>query len=509
MVDFKITNEGAKAFQAGGKEADSILYLRKVKTKSGAYEYKIHSTDSPLLTRIKHIFTGINTHYSYGEKAAKNIQILMDSDPTLKDLIQQKLGKVPESKKEPIIEKEIRTMRDYAKYQADTAQLARRIKILEDATRAEKEKLDRRVKIVEKAERAEKEKLARRIALAEGVKQPATSTEKEKQDRRVKIAEEVERAEKEKLARRIALLEAAKLPAEVKVEKTEIDQLTEKIKMLENEISVEKDNLVRRNKKVELADLEFKAKAQKLIRDYSHLHVRYKNNPDLTDPLTNSKDINRAVKECVLSEEEQKLAKDLINIGEYDQLDDFWFTNTQLSEYVRFCKLPEKYPDVNFDFILDRRFTKFAELNPRNCLDQLNVNDKRNTPIRVHISGNHWGFIFIDHKKRSIEFYDSFSHFDTYERQGLQESLNKAAIRLGSPPYKIDPKYKKAVQTNGYQCGPWSEFAMFHRLANPEADFNQLLPDNRSPMIAHFRNHMIRAALKEQLDVAEMIVTRG
>lgn len=457
MTNFNITSDGAKAYQAGGKNKGSLLYLRKKKTSSG-YTYKVGSTNTPFWTRIKHLFTGFRTHYSYGDKAAKQIKAITDRDPALVDLIHQKLGIVPkpiqEPKKEAALEKEVRTMPDVRDAQAENALLARRIKIQE----AEDEKLARRIKIPEEA--------------ARGIEVRQPSIEK---------------------------------PAQPKVDETE--QLKKKIVALESEISIEKDKLARRAKIAELADLEYKAKAQQLIKDYSHLHAQYKNNPDLAKPLTHSKDINKAVKECVLTAEEQKLAKDLTNfIREFEQVDNFWFTNAQLSEYVRFCQLPQEYPDINFDFILDKRYTQFAELNPGNCLDQLNINDKRNTPIRVHLSGNHWGLIFIDHKKRTVEFYDSFANLDAYKGQGLQESLNRAASRLGSPPYEVVPKIAKKIQRNGYQCGPWSEFAMFYRLANPDADFNQLLPDSQSPMIAHFRNHMVRACLKEELDEAEKML---
>lgn len=107
------TENGAKAYyQAtleGNDEARSHLYVRKMKSKSGGYEYKVETTKSPLFSRILHIFTGIHTKYFYGKDALDLIEkenlfpdlINEENPPPKKEVVNEELPKEIVKEEEP------------------------------------------------------------------------------------------------------------------------------------------------------------------------------------------------------------------------------------------------------------------------------------------------------------------------------------------------------------------------------------------------------------------------
>ncbi|CCB88971.1 deubiquitinase and deneddylase ChlaDub2 [Simkania negevensis] len=176
-----------------------------------------------------------------------------------------------------------------------------------------------------------------------------------------------------------------------------------------------------------------------------------------------------------------------------------WLNNQHLGLYSLF--LQEKYgPEVFFPFggwtyvfpgLTDRFFKEdsyhILDVRAKRIKSFL---DYKSITYPLFIGGNHWGLLFIDREKRTVEYYDSKINYGNYE-EGLQGIKDVAAkftkYDPGEKPYTYLEKIKKKLQPDGYQCGPWALYFLEHRLENPEVDFNQLDLNEAQNMIAKYR----------------------
>ncbi len=106
----------------------------------------------------------------------------------------------------------------------------------------------------------------------------------------------------------------------------------------------------------------------------------------------------------------------------------------------------------NFDTLENYLFNdlhgKYVEYDP-----QLDL------PIFLDIGEFHWGLVYIDRKRRQIEFYDSKVNYEG-QRAIFMANLKKIAKRLSDqepkqPPYKCVAKINTILQPDWYQCGIW------------------------------------------------------
>lgn len=107
---------------------------------------------------------------------------------------------------------------------------------------------------------------------------------------------------------------------------------------------------------------------------------------------------------------------------------------------------------------------------------------------------NHWGLIFIDRALRTVEFYNSKHPYN--EEPQIEAHLRRITQQLTAAdpgtPYVFQSKLEKRLQPDTYQCGPWVCYFLENRLANPTVDFNLMDADAAQPMIADFRNRVLR-----------------
>lgn len=248
-----------------------------------------------------------------------------------------------------------------------------------------------------------------------------------------------------------------------------------------------------------------------LLTNYSDIHAHYKQNPPGSTPFT-SEEVGKqpfSVKPSNMSEREKNLAhalKNELGINPNSTLENFWMTSKMMREYMKLQCEGKDLPDNNLQFATGHFG---AEINPENLEAYLENNvdgaDTKNIPFRFHLGGNHWTFVYIDQKKRTVEFYDSMG--TSFE--GAQESLNRAAEQLsakfpGDMPFEVQNKITNACQRNGVDCGPWTMFFMLNRISNPEVDFNSIGVSRESrAMVADFRNHIVKASVKMKLDAME------
>lgn len=103
----------------------------------------------------------------------------------------------------------------------------------------------------------------------------------------------------------------------------------------------------------------------------------------------------------------------------------------------------------------------------------------------AHIGHIHWGLIFVDTTKKTIEYYDSKEKFGNFAE--YQAMLQEIASELD---FTYVAKINKCLQTDSYQCGPWTCYFLEKRLNCPDFDFNSLDVDACQNMIGQYRQNM-------------------
>lgn len=180
-----------------------------------------------------------------------------------------------------------------------------------------------------------------------------------------------------------------------------------------------------------------------------------------------------------------------------------WFSNFEIAGYYRHLK--KTYPHGVFfnwpgPFNTSKELLESFETNSHTFRDLggnwVNILEYQSILLPVHVSGNHWTLLFIDRKKRTVEYYDSKINYGNYNQiardfQQVAEELSKSDP--GENPYVFSSKIKKKFQPDGYQCGPWALYFSEKRLENPDVDFNDLDVNEAQSMIAQSRLSVMEA----------------
>jgi hypothetical protein len=179
-----------------------------------------------------------------------------------------------------------------------------------------------------------------------------------------------------------------------------------------------------------------------------------------------------------------------------DFRDKVWLDNYHLSKY--FASIAAHHPKLIVGDISAVITPSVAEDTIGLYFDQARQEGKHDLAFFAHLKGSsanafHWCLIYIDRKRRTVEFYDSKYNYGNNAE--FEESLTKVAQKLsaveGGQPYQFVRKIQKVLQPDSYQCGPWTSYFLENRAANPEVDFNLLDTNAAQPMIAAYRNRMI------------------
>lgn len=121
------------------------------------------------------------------------------------------------------------------------------------------------------------------------------------------------------------------------------------------------------------------------------------------------------------------------------------------------------------------------------------------------VTGNHYTLVYVDRQKRTIEFYDSKKDYGNREGNFYHDEIVNELTKLGKmltekdpgkTPYTFSCKIQKEIQSDGFQCGPWTLFFLENRLKNPEIDFNQLGVAESKEMIAEYRLDVMRKLIE-------------
>lgn len=107
---------------------------------------------------------------------------------------------------------------------------------------------------------------------------------------------------------------------------------------------------------------------------------------------------------------------------------------------------------------------------------------------------NHWTLIVVDLKKRTLEFYDSLKNYGNHARltKELKDIAENLTRKISSrKPFRVICKIQKGLQTDSYECAPWTLYFLEQRLKNDAVNFNKLDPRKAKKMIAKFRKHVL------------------
>ena len=105
-------------------------------------------------------------------------------------------------------------------------------------------------------------------------------------------------------------------------------------------------------------------------------------------------------------------------------------------------------------------------------------------PFYVSNSGNHATLVFVDLKKKTLEFYDS--KFDYGNHDEINQTLTNLAREMGLTYQK---KVNYPIQKDCNNCVFWSYYFVKRRLENPDFDPNTI--ENPSELIQQIRLEFI------------------
>ncbi len=191
-----------------------------------------------------------------------------------------------------------------------------------------------------------------------------------------------------------------------------------------------------------------------------------------------------------------------------------WLTSEHLHDYTKY--LGSKYPELLVHAHEGYTFKNivatilhdghFDQAGPCNHEDYgVECSGKTVLAYPLNVTKDHWVLTLVDRQKRTIEYYDSLKDYGNHsEIVGQLKKLESILTKKdsGKTPYKFICKINKSLQTDGYQCGPWSLYFLENRLKDPEIDFNQLDVEESQKMIADYR----KAVLRQLLILAGIIV---
>ena len=167
-----------------------------------------------------------------------------------------------------------------------------------------------------------------------------------------------------------------------------------------------------------------------------------------------------------------------------------WLSNFEIDEYSR--SLKERYPY----FKLEACYTLY---NYKNIADQV-LGDLNQATLSkqtvlaypLNIKKDHWTLLYIDKKKRTVEYYDSLKNYASSKEMKAIKNIAKiiSEREVTQSPYQFISKIRKTLQPDDYQCGVWTIYFLEERLKNPDVDFNQLNVKQAQKMIANYRSQV-------------------
>lgn len=175
------------------------------------------------------------------------------------------------------------------------------------------------------------------------------------------------------------------------------------------------------------------------------------------------------------------------NSTRYDCRATEWLWNHQISRY--YTDLQQQYPNI-----LERHYPTYTTPQAlRNFVsmqveNQVQTGSRKGIPILMSVSGNHWVMVYIDHQRKTVEYFDSKSTYgdQSLVQTGLQETANFLGVYLGGA-YQVIRKVNRSLQPDGYQCGVWAMYFLKQRVENPHLNFDTLDHTQMQSVIRKFR----------------------
>lgn len=191
-----------------------------------------------------------------------------------------------------------------------------------------------------------------------------------------------------------------------------------------------------------------------------------------------------------LTPEEQEIKRNIETTSPYKEIVENkaqWFQDTHIMEY--FAYLGGQYPHVSVPKPSDNMGIPFVDNIERWVMKDRDRNPNKDaSAFCLNLGNSHWTFVYIDHKKKTVEYYNSFGN-----DHSARESLQKIAAQLN---YRYINKVTTSLQNDAYQCGPWTCYFFENRVKNPDIDFNKM--KNPSAEIANYRKTTVEKIIKNQ-----------
>lgn len=111
--------------------------------------------------------------------------------------------------------------------------------------------------------------------------------------------------------------------------------------------------------------------------------------------------------------------------------------------------------------------------------------------------------MYIDRKKRTVEYFDSFGK--PPENGVVEQKLSDIAKKLS---YQYVCKVAKKLQKDTYQCGVWALYFLESRLMDPEFDFDSKIEiSEASALIERYRKKVQEILIDQsQLQVSPLLI---
>lgn len=93
-------------------------------------------------------------------------------------------------------------------------------------------------------------------------------------------------------------------------------------------------------------------------------------------------------------------------------------------------------------------------------------------PYKLVVGYAHTTLVFVDLKKKTLEYYNSFGSYDSFGKLDLSLSvLRRIAAELG---LKFEVKVERCIQSDSSLCGYWVPYFLKKRLETPDFNFNKI-----------------------------------
>lgn len=205
---------------------------------------------------------------------------------------------------------------------------------------------------------------------------------------------------------------------------------------------------------------------------------------------------------CEISKEESAFAHEISNNegSRHFTSDSYSYYRDDILPFLEFNQYEDKYAKVDFEYFSAKHGSvldsvdgqrKSVEITPDNIAEKIKYDTSKDIAIPIHLNKNHWGLVYIDHEKKTVEFYDSMANNQGYPN--IDKNIKEIAKKFGG--YEVKYKVTKQLQFNGHDCGPWTMYFLQNRLENKNVDFNLLDRNKVGPMITNYRRHIVKSRL--------------